>query len=208
MSEEITGTALLPRSGLAEDLAGFQVDATSPDRFYAFADSMNASAQVIVEKPKVLETWVTFSLAGETFALPVTHVYEILRVSGITRVPHAPDMVRGVTNMRGRVLPVIDLRVRLGLSVGEATPASRILVVASRGRSLGLLVDAVQQVERIQRDAVQPPPPDVMTAQSDYIVGVTDLGTRLVILLDVDRILIVRESQRDGFFRASQGESS
>lgn len=199
------GTALLPPSGLAEDILGFHSESTEPDRLYAFADSVNVHQQGLVEQPKTLETWVTFSLAGETFALPVTHVYEILRVSGITRVPHAPAMVRGVTNMRGRVLPVIDLRVRLGLNAAEPSPQSRILVVTSRGRSLGLLVDSVQQVERIQRDTVQPPPPDVMTAQSDYIVGVCDLGARLVILLDVDRILILREIERDALQRAPQG---
>jgi purine-binding chemotaxis protein CheW len=71
------------------------------------------------------------------------------------------------------------------------TPQSRIVVVTSRRRSLGLLVDAVQQVERIQRDTVQPPPPDIMTGQSDYIVGVCDLASRLVILLDVDRVLVL-----------------
>ncbi|HYM61255.1 MAG TPA: chemotaxis protein CheW [Thermoanaerobaculia bacterium] len=198
------GTALLPPSGLAEDFVGLNLEASTPERFYSFADSVNATAPA-VEQPKTLETWVTFWLAGETFALPVTHVYEILRVTGVTRVPHAPAMVRGVTNMRGRVLPVIDLRVRLGLSSAEPTPQSRILVVTSRGRSLGLLVDAVQQVERIQRETVQPPPPDVMTTQSDYIIGVCDLGARLVILLDVDRILILREIERDALQGAPQG---
>lgn len=191
-------TALLPHSGLAEDVLGSRGDASAPDRLYAFADSLDASGRTAAEPPKTMETWVTFTLAGETFGLPVTHVYEILRVSGITRVPHAPPVVRGVTNMRGRVLPVIDLRVRLSLPSEEPTQQSRILVVTSRGRSMGLLVDAVQQVERIERDTVQPPPGDVMTSQSEYIVGVCELGGRLVILLDVDLILVLQESRAAG----------
>ena len=172
----------LPPSALAEDL-------------FTFADSVTVEPQAPSAAPTRIETWVTFALAGETFALPVSSVLEILRVAGITRVPHAPRVVRGVTNMRGKVLPVVDLRVRLGIEAAEIMPQSRILVAASRGRLLGLLVDAVRQVDRIDRIAVQPPPPDVMTAQSDYIIGVSQLGERLVILLDVDLVLVVHEAQ-------------
>ena len=172
----------LPPSGLAADL-------------FTFADAIAAEPQAPDAAPARIETWVTFALAGETFALPVASVLEILRVAGITRVPHAPRVVRGVTNMRGKVLPVVDLRVRLGIEAAEITPQSRILVAASRGRLLGLLVDAVQQVDRIDRNAVQPPPPDVMTAQSHYLIGVSQLGERLVILLDVDLVLIVHEAE-------------
>ena len=207
MSDErlAIGTALLPPSGLAEDVLDLPPELRAPDGLYTFADSVNVATPA-VQRPKHLETWVTFTLGTETFGLPATHVYEILRVSGITRVPHAPATVRGVTNMRGRVLPVIDLRTRLGMTAAEPTARSRILVVASRGRSLGLLVDAVEQVDRIRRDDVQPPPPDVMTEQSDYIVGVCDVAARLVILLDVDRILVIREIERDAAQRAPQGE--
>jgi purine-binding chemotaxis protein CheW len=202
--EQDPGTVTLRGSGLAEDVLGVHVDPGSPDRLLTFADSLS-EAGTQQERPRRLETWVTFELAGETFGVPVTHVHEILRVTGITRVPHAPATVRGVTNMRGRVLPVVDLRVRLGMPAAETTPLSRIVVVASRGRSLGLLVDSVDQVARIDRDSVQPPPPDVMTSQSDYIVGVSHAGPSLIILLDVDLILILRETERDAQ-RASQGE--
>ncbi len=175
----------LPPSGLAQDL-------------FTFADTVSAEPQAPAAAPTRMETWVTFALAGESYALPVSSVLEILRVAGITRVPHAPRVVRGVTNMRGKVLPVVDLRVRLGFEAAELGSQSRILVASSRGRLLGLLVDAVQQVERIDRNAVQPPPPDVMTAQSDYIIGVSQLGERLVILLEVDLVLVVHESRAEG----------
>jgi len=167
----------LPPAGLAEDLI----------------ESVEAA-------PKVtrIETWVTFVLAGESYALPVSHVLEILRVAGITRVPHAPRVIRGVTNMRGKVLPVVDLRARLGIEPAEVMVQSRILVVSSRGRLFGLLADAVQQVERVDLETVQPPPPDVMTAQSDYLIGVCQIGPRLVVLLDVARVLVLNS--------ASEGE--
>lgn len=167
------------------------------DRIFVFADEIEADAGA--EEPAApvrRETWVSFGLAGETFALPVDPVHEVVRPSSITRVPHAPFPIRGVTNLRGRVVPVIDLRLRLELPAGEITRASRIVVVGSRGRRLGLLVDSVRQVVHLAADRIQPPPDDVMTVQSDYISGVYHLdetGEELILLLDVDRVLIVKE---------------
>jgi purine-binding chemotaxis protein CheW len=206
----------LPRSGLAEeildrpeyaepkpypppvneeDAAGAETP-EGPDRLYEFADIMSETKDDDGEKAKTkekAETWVTFGLAGETFALPVSHVQEILRVKTITKVPHAPDPVRGVTNKRGQVLPVVDLRRRLGVTQIEPGPKSRILVVESRKRLLGLLVDEVHKVVRIVPSQVQAPPSDVLTEQSDYILGVTNLDENLVILLEVDRVLTIKE---------------
>ncbi len=213
----------LPRSGLAEDILGAKQKEedeqqlepetpeisddpaptlekpSGPERIFDFADIINQNSDASQEHQKAekLETWVTFDLASEVFALPVSHVQEILRVGTITVVPHAPNPVRGVTNKRGRVLPVVDLRLRLGLREVEVGPKSRILVVESQGRLLGLLVDGVQQVLRIALSQVQPPPPDVMTEQSDYIIGVYHLDENLAILLDVNRVLVVREQEKN-----------
>lgn len=165
------------------------------DRIFRFADSLAASAGEEDEQaPRRLETWVTFDLAEEVFAIPVNLVREALRVSTITRVPHAPHPIRGVTNLRGKVIPVIDLRVRIELPAREIDRLSRILVVGSRGRVLGLLVDAVRQVVHIDLDRVQPPPEDVVTVQSDYLSGVYHQGDFLILLLDVDRILVIKEA--------------
>jgi len=187
-------TIELPHTALAEDVLN-AMNNGDRDALFVFTDALAGDSPTAPIAATRIETWVTFALGGETFGLPVASVLEILRVAGITRVPHAPRVVRGVTNMRGKVLPVVDLRVRLGMEVAEITSQSRILVASSRGRLLGLLVDAVNQVDRIDRNAVQPPPPDVMTTQSDYIIGVSQLGERLVILLDVDLVLIVHEAQ-------------
>ncbi len=183
------------RQGAAAGTA--EAPAPSPreeERIFTFADSLAAQEEEEKVAPVRLETWMTFSLAGETFALPVDPVHEVLRLSSITRVPHAPFPIRGVTNLRGRVVPVIDLRIRLELPEGEVTRSSRIVVVGSRGRRLGLLVDSVHQVVHLDVDRVQPPPDDVMTVQSDYIRGVYHLEEQLILLLDVDRVLIIRET--------------
>jgi purine-binding chemotaxis protein CheW len=168
-------------------------------QIYSFADQLkrgDGEGERRKEEEQI-ETWVTFILENECFGLPVSGVKEILRVDSITRVPHAPHAVRGVTNMRGRVLPVVDLRVRLGLRERNIDQLSRILVVESRTRLIGLLVDAVQQVIRLNKKAIQPPPPDIMTNQSDYINGVYHLQEELVILLDVNKVLLIKDSLQE-----------
>ncbi len=166
--------------------------ARGPERLLAFADLLEregaGAGEAEREEP---ETWVTFALAGEVFGLPVTHVKEILRVGTITRVPRAPRPVRGITNLRGRVLVIVDTRARIGLPRAETDDKSRILVVQSRGRQIGLLVDSVLQVVRLLPSCVEPPPAEVMTAASAYVVGVYQLAPGLVILLDADRLLLL-----------------
>jgi purine-binding chemotaxis protein CheW len=169
------------------------------EQIYSFADQLKrGGGEGEREKEEEqIETWVTFSLGDECFGLPVSGVKEILRVDSITHVPHAPHAVRGVTNMRGKVLPVVDLRVRLGLSEANIGQLSRILVVESRGRLIGFLVDAVQQVIRLNKKAIQPPPPDIMTNESDYIIGVYHLQDVLAILLDVNKVLLIKDSLQE-----------
>ena len=136
---------------------------------------------------------MTFELAGERYALPVSRIQEITRAHGITRVPHAPSPVRGIANLRGRVLVVVDLRLRLGLPPAAAGEHSRILVVSARERSLGLLVDAAHQVVGLLPSRIEPPPPDLMDERSAYLAGVVQLDDSLVIALDVDQLLLVPE---------------
>ena len=163
------------------------------DRVLLFADSLQERRQAKEEQLHQWEMWVTCQVEREMFALPVTQVKEILRVTTLTRVPHAPFPVRGVTNLRGYVLPVVDLRVRLGMPAEEPGPRHRVMVVHSRGRLIGLLVDAVEQVTQIDRLAVDPVPEDVMTAQSYYLLGVYHDEDRMIILLDADKVLQVRD---------------
>lgn len=163
-----------------------------PERVLRFADEVHSEEQED-EVRQELETWVTCRLDEEIFAVTVDQVQEILRVGELTRVPHAPFPVRGVTNMRGQVLPVVDLRRRLGLQEIELGEDHRIMVVDSRNRLIGLLVDGVEEVTEIDRLKIEDPPEDVMTDQSYYLVGVIHRGEDLIILLDADRVLEVRE---------------
>ncbi len=208
-----TQTLTFDTTEMKAAIAVESTDGAAEDRIFAFADSLNARiGQDEQVKAKRLETWLTLILADELFALPVDPVRQVLRLSSITRVPHAPTPIRGVTNVRGRVIPVIDLRLRLDLPESALDRGSRIVVVHSRGRLLGLLVDAVQQVVHLDMDLVQPPPDDVMTRQSDYISGVYDWQDKLLLLLDVDRALILREASANFSIpqetpRSSQGAS-
>ena len=166
-----------------------------PARIYSFADSLergaSAAAAAAAAPPERPESWVTFELAGELYALPVARIQEIQRARGITRVPHAPPPVRGIANLRGKVLVVVDLRLRLGLPPAVADERSRILVVSSRQRSLGLLVDAAHQVLGLLPSRIEPPPADLMDERSAYLAGVVQLDDSLVIALDIDQLLLV-----------------
>ena len=170
---------------------------TGPERLYDFADELDAGEARPERSDEVqedLQTWVTFTLGGACFALPVTATQEILRVSSVTRVPHAPYSVRGIINMRGRSVPVIDFRLRLGLGENEINASSRILITETRQRFLGLLVSSVEHVLQLDRNRIEPAPADVMTDQSDYIIGVYHQDDTLLILLDVEEVLLIPDS--------------
>ena len=108
-----------------------------------------------------------------------------------TRVPEAPQHIRGVTNLRGRILPVVELRSRLGLApLDTPGPRARIIVVETDGRILGLLVDSVSHVLKVTAGMVIDAPAEVTSAQGNYVTGVARIDSRLVILLDLDRALL------------------
>jgi purine-binding chemotaxis protein CheW len=159
-----------------------------------FADAVEARAAVeVAPAPGPELHLVTFTLDREEFGIPVTQVREVIRVSEITRVPQAPAHVRGVSNLRGRILAVVELRSRLGLPPAELTPRSRVVVVEVRGRVLGLLVDAVSQVTKVPEASVVPAPEEVVSADANYLSGVARWQSRLIILLDLDKALLPTE---------------
>ena len=160
------------------------------DALLRFADELGATGAAEVAAPVPELHLVTFLLEREAYGVPVQRVREVIRVGEITRVPQAPEHVRGVTNLRGRILPVVELRGRLGLTPAVVTPRSRIIVTEAHGRILGLLVDAVLQVTRIPADTVQPPPEDIMTPEADWLAGVARRPDRLLILLELDAVLL------------------
>jgi len=166
--------------------------AEGADRLFSLADRLTRrGAAVASAPPEKPETWVTFEVAGEVYGLPVLAVEEVLRVTVITRLPYAPAPMRGITQLRGRVLPVVDLAVRLGAPPVEIGPQSRIVVVTARGRTLGLLVDAAHHVVKLLPSTLEAPPPEIVSNQSDFIVAVVRRAESLVILLDVEKALLL-----------------
>jgi purine-binding chemotaxis protein CheW len=138
---------------------------------------------------------VTFSIGEEEFGVDILKVQEIIRMMEITKVPRAPDFVEGVINLRGKVIPIIDLRKRFGLVSKGHDKDTRIIVIEISNMIVGFVVDSVSEVLRIPSSTVEPPPPVVSGSQSEYISGVGKLEDRLLILLDLDKLLSHEETQ-------------
>lgn len=137
---------------------------------------------------------VSFSLGEESYGLNIMKVQEIILIGQITQMPQAPDYVRGLINLRGHVIPIIDLRRRFGMPDVEKTESQRIVVVNVNERTMGLVVDAVDQVLRVRTEDVEPAPSGVTRGQRDFIAGLVKLEDRIVILLDVERLLAEGEA--------------
>ncbi len=133
--------------------------------------------------------FVTFRLGEEQFGVPIGAVQEIVRLPEVTPVPEAPWFVEGVINLRGRIIPVIDLGRRLRLPDRPRTRKTRILIVEMDRRQVGLIVDAASEVLRLPPNAVEPPPPMISGIGVEYITGVGKLGDHLLVLLDLGRVL-------------------
>ena len=157
----------------------------------AFADQLARDAAAVPEQPVApLLHLIAFQLGREEYGVAVSSVREVSRVSDITRVPQAPEHIRGVMNLRGRILPVLELRTRLGHPpLLEPGPKARVVLAEVHGRVIGLLVDAVAQVLKVPSDRVVPPPDDARAAEADYVTGVAEYDGRLIILLDLERML-------------------
>lgn len=139
---------------------------------------------------------VGFNLGDEEFGVDILKVQEINRMVDITKVPQSPDFVEGVINLRGEIIPVIDLRKRFGLSKKEADRQTRIIVAEVGDSTLGFVVDAVSEVIRIKSNTVEAPPKIVTGQHADYIHGVGKIDDRLLMLIDIDKVLSQSEISR------------
>ena len=199
----------LPPSGLAADILAMADAAAvspaisvpdpsppTPEPAHAAARAHNISffASPVREERKAAEATehlATFFLSREEYGVDVKLVQEIIRVSEITPVPRAPESIKGVINLRGRVIPVIDLKRKLGLGDVERGRRARIVVVKLRDRLVGLLVDAASQVLKVPVSSIDPAPEAVVEIDAEYIRGVAKLPDRLIILMDLQKILAV-----------------
>lgn len=132
---------------------------------------------------------VSFNIGDEEFGVDILGVQEINRMTEVTRVPNAPSYVEGVINLRGKVIPVIDLRKRLMMNARGHDQDTRIIVVEIENKVIGFVVDKVNEVLRIPQSVTEAPPSMVSGIKSDYITAIGKLTDRLIILLDLDKIL-------------------
>ncbi|MBA4252224.1 MAG: chemotaxis protein CheW [Chlorobiaceae bacterium] len=136
---------------------------------------------------------VSFNIGEEEFGVDILKVQEINRMINITQVPNSPDYISGVINLRGRIIPIIDLRKRLGMQSKQHDKDTRIIVVELEGKTIGFIVDSVREVLRIPKNITEPPPSIVNGIDSDYITAVGKLEDRLLILLDLERLVSNKE---------------
>jgi purine-binding chemotaxis protein CheW len=213
---ERPGRIELPASGLAEDILA-RVDVGTADLSASPAEGSGAelAPPVLPTEPaaeadaarahnisffaapsredrvvaEATEHLATFFLDREEYGVDVRLVQEIRRLTEITQVPRAPEFIKGVINLRGRIIPVVDLKLRLAMGEVAPTRTSRIVVVKLTDRLIGLLVDGASQVLKVPVSTIEPPPDEVVEKGGTYIRGVAKLEKRLIILIDLQRIL-------------------
>lgn len=151
--------------------------------------SATGSATGVTEGGDRILQLVTFRLGEEEFAVDILMVSEIIRIVPITDVPHAPEFIEGVINLRGRVLPVVGLRKRFRMTDLPWTAQTRIVVMTWNQQLVGFLVDSVSEVLRIPSSTIENPPSVVAGVGSEYIEGVGKLDDRLLILLNMETLL-------------------
>ncbi len=132
---------------------------------------------------------VSFRIAEEEYGIEISKVREIILLSEITSIPRTPEYVQGLINLRSTVIPIIDLRLRFGLPSVEPTEDTRIVVTQLNGKTTGVVVDAVSEVLRVSRDQIASPPTTVAGCARDYLTGLANLDDRLLILLDIEKLL-------------------
>jgi purine-binding chemotaxis protein CheW len=131
---------------------------------------------------------VGFRLDNEDYAIAITKIQEIILMKPITRLPQVPDYIEGLINLRGSVIPIVNLRKRFGLPSRDLDDETRTIVVNVHEKTVGCVVDAVTQVIRIERDLIQPPPLGVLAVNHQYLAGLAKLEDRLLIILDIDKL--------------------
>ena len=133
--------------------------------------------------------FLTFFLAGEEYGIEILKVHEIIGLMAITRVPRTPEFMRGVINLRGKVIPIVDLRRKFEMPSAESTSETCIIVVHVRGIEMGVIVDQVSEVVDINAKDIEPTPSFGVEVDTDYILGIGKSQARVKILLDIDRVL-------------------
>ena len=150
---------------------------------------------------------INFTVGNEEYGLELLRVKEVIRTRQITWLPKAPPCVKGIINLRGDVIPIVDLRERFGLQQQQQTAKTRVIVVEVQGRPVGMVVDSASQVVRVPADQFDPPPTVIGEGLRDFVTAIGKTGDRLIIMIDLDRILSTEEmSQIAGSLEATEKE--
>lgn len=142
-----------------------------------------------------IRQFVVFKLGQEEYAVDIMQVNTIERMMPITRVPKAPEFVEGVINLRGEIIPVIDLKKRFGIPSGEITADTRIIIVMLDDLTVGMIVDSASEVVQLPQESIEPPPSVAGNVSSEFLEGVGKLGDRLLIILNLEKILRPGEAE-------------
>lgn len=137
--------------------------------------------------------FLTFFLGNEEYGLEILKVHEIIGMMDITPVPRTPEFIRGVVNLRGKIIPVVDLRLKFGMDAVDHTDETCIIVVQANGVQMGIVVDRVSEVLDIAADEVDAVPSFGGEVDTDYILGIGKTGERVKLLLDIDKVLSSHE---------------
>lgn len=151
----------------------------------------------IINKKKSLEEFqaVVFLLDNSYYGVPILQVQEIVKMSEITKVPNTPNFVEGILNLRGEIVPIIDLRKRFHLPKVDALATWKILILKIEEMHFGVMVDQISQVEKIPSSLIETPPKVVSGVKGDFISGIAKIKDRLLILLDTNKLLSHSEKE-------------
>jgi purine-binding chemotaxis protein CheW len=139
------------------------------------------------------QQYLTFNLADEYYGVDILKVQEIKGYTNVTRIPNTPDYLKGVLNLRGTIVPIVDLRMKFGMGTTDPTPFTVMVVVNVRNRIMGFMVDAVSDVLDLNARNIQPPPELGSAVDITFVAGIGNANDRLVTLLDIDRVLTEEE---------------
>ncbi|NBR07459.1 MAG: purine-binding chemotaxis protein CheW, partial [Planctomycetes bacterium] len=141
------------------------------------------------EAAQKFQQYVGFILDEQEYAIPIEKIQEIVLYNGVTRLPQVPPFVEGVTNLRGNIIPILNLRVILGMANREINPDTRVVVVHVQKKTVGLIVDSVTQVKKVNPQLVQSPESAIAMGASNHIAGLTKENDHLLILLDIEKMM-------------------
>lgn len=164
------------------------------------SEELSVAEQIADTKASKEGKYLTFTLSNEEYGLEILKIKEIIGMMDITSVPKTPEFVKGVINLRGKVIPVIDLRLKFGMSAKEYDARTCIIVVEvadTKGRALqvGIVVDSVSEVVNLKGEQIEPPPSFGAALDTEYILGMAKVDKSVVILLDIDRVLAASETE-------------